>query len=134
MRQTISSNRLTCSTATSSAQLRRMGTTHRCAIAAMAGLDEGRYDIVGFQFAHKALRGKPGLTIFAVDREVLGLLTLAQYGSRHGEIPVVDFLVHGTPALEILAASLKRLQVQLLSRNLPDGVPIRRAERDDLGR
>lgn len=99
----------------------------------MVGLDDDRYDIVGFQFSHDLLRGKPGLTIFAIDREVFGDLTLAQYGLRHGEIPVVDFLVHSTPALEILAASLKRLQVQLLSRNLPDGVPIRRTARDDLG-
>lgn len=102
-------------------------------LAAMVGLDESRYDIVGFEFGLKLLRGQPGLVIFAVDREVLGDLTLAQYGTRHGEMPVVDFLVHSTPASDMLAAGLKRLKVQLLSRELPDGVPLRRARRDDLG-
>lgn len=96
------------------------------------GLDTDRYMIVGLQFGRAHLKGKDGLTIFAVDREELNGLTVDEYAARHGEVPVTDFAVHGLGALDVLSRGLKRLSVQLIARNVPEGVPIRRTVRDDL--
>ncbi|CAN3701135.1 MULTISPECIES: hypothetical protein [unclassified Microbacterium] len=101
-------------------------------LAEAVGLDLDRYMLVGVQFGHSQLRGRDGLTLFAVDREQLGGLTLAEYSTRHGEIPVTDFLVHELRALDVLSRGLKRFKVQLISRAVPEDVPLRRISRDDL--
>ena len=101
-------------------------------LAREVGLDLERYDLIGIEFGHRHLRGSDGLTLFAVDKAELGGRTLEAYAAEHGEIPVTDFLVHDLGALDLLSRGLKRLDVQLLSSYLPEGVPLRRTVRDDL--
>ena len=100
-------------------------------LAEIVGLDTDRYSIVGVEFGHLHLSGHDGLILFAVDRTQLGGLSVHDFASRNGEVPVVDLKVHDLAALDVLARGLKRLHVQLIASDF-NGVTLRQTLRDDL--
>lgn len=103
-------------------------------LAEVIGLDTDRFWIVGIDIGlSNVLHG--GLTVLAVDRHSSGISdhrALVDYVEAHGSIPVTSFLVHDIPLAEILRVGLKRLDVQLVSRSVPENVGLHVVYEDDL--
>jgi hypothetical protein len=102
-------------------------------LADVIGLDVDRYWIVGIDIGlSNVLRG--GLTVLAIDRAsgIRDHRALVDHVEAHGSIPVTSFLVHDIPLAEILRVGLKRLDVQLVSRSIPENARLHVVYEGDL--
>lgn len=98
------------------------------------GLDTERFWIVGIDVWGNDL-ADARLKVLAIDREETGIRTydeLSAFYRDNGYVPVTDFLVHGMSAVDVIKVGLKRLNIVLLSRSLPDDAELRMTRHGDL--
>lgn len=103
-------------------------------LADLVGLDTERFWIVGIDVWGNDL-GDARLKVLAIDREETGISTYDELSAFHrdnGYVPVTDFLMHGMSTVDVLKVGLKRLNIVLLSRSLPDDAELRMTRHGDL--
>ena len=87
----------------------------------LAGVDRGRYTIVGVDVA--LWGATTTVTVYAVDRISLDVQTHADIealGRERGEIPVVEFVLPSQAVQEFLNDAFKRISLRLLARGVRD--------------
>lgn len=87
----------------------------------LAGIDRGRYTIVGVDLT--IWETDTTVSLYAVDRVAHRVETNAdieELGRRSGEIPVVEYVLPPQQVEEFLTDAFKRISVRLVARGVRD--------------